>query len=65
MASLGEGELIVESTIIGRFRFLNAFALPSVYPRLGFLVEWELGDLPDVSGRRGRATSFEMTDLNG
>jgi len=65
MASIGEGELIVESTTIGRFRFLNVFALPSVYPRLGFSVEWELGDLPDVSGRRGRVTSFEMTYLNG
>jgi hypothetical protein len=54
MISIGETELRVESTQLGRLRVLHIWADAALYPRLGLQLAWTLRDLATDKGGPSR-----------
>jgi len=71
MASLGEADLQVSSTIVGKIRALNIFPESALFPRLGILVGVTLHERPEASfpnrATQGTLplTDYEMRDASG
>jgi hypothetical protein len=66
MESIGEGEVLIESTIVGKVRVQNLSALDALRPRIGLRVGV---DLNSIHGSRysGQETpsQYWLTDLGG
>ena len=59
MTSLGEGEIQISSTIVGKARVLNIFADSAVFPRLGLTIGVTLYERPEATA------GLEMRDAEG
>ncbi len=65
-SSFGEGDITIGNLLVGKFRVLDVFAAPAIYPRLGIRLGCSLHDNPKSQfGTDRPVEAFEVRDLAG
>jgi hypothetical protein len=66
MQSIGEAEIMIESTIVGKVRVQHLSALDALRPRIGLLVGVDLNPITgSLHSGEGRPDQYWLTDLGG